>query len=75
VIEYNGSIEFLKGGEVLATYPCTCGRCCYWSPSRVYGRREARVVDPLTGTVHYIYHARPESLGMAPFPTAAATTT
>jgi hypothetical protein len=63
---YSGSIEQLRGGEVLATYPCTCGRCSYWSPNRVFGRREARIADPRTSAVEHIVHARPESLGLAP---------
>lgn len=62
--QYSGSIEFLRGGDVLATYPCTCGRCSYWSPNRVFGRREARVSDPLTSTVHHLVHVRPESVGL-----------
>ena len=74
--KYSGSIEFLRGGDVLASYVCTCGRCSQWSPRRVFGRREARVMDPATSTVHFIRHARRESLGLEAWATleAAAAT-
>lgn len=60
---YSGSIEFLRGGQVLAVRPCLCKRCGYYAIPRVFGRMTARVMDPLTTQVHDLEHVRPESVG------------